>query len=94
MLKNQNKKGQGVREVQTREGRGGWGGERERERERENSKPLILKDSSDRSIWTYVTASPCYTTNTNKHDYTTNREREREIKNFILQVCSLVSVKT
>ena len=38
-----------------------------------NSKTLILKDSSVWSIWTYVTASPCYTTiNTNKHDYTTN----------------------
>ena len=38
-------------------------GERERERERErensNSKTLILKDSSVRSIWTYLTASPC-----------------------------------
>ena len=30
------------------------------------------KDNSVRSIWTYLTASPCYTTNTNKHDYTTN----------------------
>ena len=38
-----------------------------------NAKTLILKDSSVRSIWTYLTASPCYTTNTNKHDYTTNR---------------------
>ena len=45
--------------------------ERERERERSNSKTLILKDSSVRSIWTYLTASPCYTTNTNKHDNTT-----------------------
>ena len=36
--------------------------ERERERERENSnsnsKTLILKGSSVRSIWTYLTASP------------------------------------
>ena len=63
--------------------------ERERERERErqthrhtdtqthrensNSKTLILKDSSVRSIWTYLTASPCYSTNISKHDYTTNR---------------------
>jgi len=35
------------------------------------------------SIWTYLTASPCCTTNTNKHDNTTNkyyniRQRERE----------------
>ena len=37
--------------------------ERERERERENSKTLILKDSSIRSILTYLTA----------------REREREV---------------
>ena len=32
------------------------------------------QDSSVRSIWTYLTASPCYTTNTNKRE----RERERE----------------
>ena len=40
-----------------------------------NSKTLTLKDSSVRSIWTYLTltVSPCYTTNTNKHDYTRNR---------------------
>ena len=37
---------------------------------------LILKDSSVRSIWTYLTASPCYTTNTNVHDYTTNRYKQ------------------
>ena len=50
-------------------------GERERERERENSnsKTLILKDNSGWSIWTYPTASPCYITNTNKHDNTTNK---------------------
>ena len=54
-------------------------------------KTLILKDSSVRSIWTYLTASPCYITHTNKHGYTrerssvrlerdrqTDRERERE----------------
>ena len=56
--------------------------ERQRETETEtdnsNSKTLILKDSSVRSIWTYLTASPCYTTNTNKHDNTINKERERE----------------
>ena len=39
-----------------------------------NSKTLILKDSSVRSIWIYLTASPCYTANTNnKHDNTTNK---------------------
>ena len=43
------------------------------ERERASSKTLILKDSSVRSIWTYLTASPCYATNTNKQ-----RERERD----------------
>ena len=40
----------------------------ERERENSNSKTLILKDSSVGSIWTYLTASPYYTT---------NKERER-----------------
>ena len=57
--------------------------ERERERgggrERERERTLILKDSSVGSIWTYLTTSPCCTTNTNKHDYTTNRY-EREIE--------------
>ena len=52
------------------------GGRRERggERENSNSKSLILKDSSVRSIWTYLTltASPCYTTNINKQDDTTD----------------------
>ena len=52
--------------------------EREQERENSNSKTVILKDSSVRSIWTYLTASLFYTTNTNKHDNTT-REREREM---------------
>ena len=33
-----------------------------RERENSNSKTLILKDSMVRSIWAYLTASPCYTT--------------------------------
>ena len=52
-------------------------------RENPNSKTLILKDSSVRSIWTYLTASLCYAINTNKHNKTTNiisiiRERERE----------------
>ena len=63
-------------------GEGGLGGARETqrdksggggERENSNSKSLILKDSSVRSIWTYLTAGPCYTTNTNMHDYTTKR---------------------
>ena len=40
-------------------GGGGGGG-----RGDSNSKTLILKDSSVRSIWPYLTASPCYSTNT------------------------------
>ena len=52
--------------------------ERQRDRENSNSKTLILKDSSVRSIWTYLTASPCYTTKTNKRDKTTNRYSRRE----------------
>ena len=32
---------------------------RQNERENSNSKTLILKDSSVRSIWTYLTASLC-----------------------------------
>ena len=35
---------------------GGGGGD-------SNSETLILKDSSVRSIWPYLTASPCYSTN-------------------------------
>ena len=44
------------------------------QRERENSNTLMLKDSSGRSIWTYLTASPCYTTN---RDRQTDRQTER-----------------
>ena len=43
-----------------------------------NSKTLILKDSNIMSIWTYLTASPCYTTNTNKHDNNTNKYYKRD----------------
>ena len=35
-------------------------------------KTLIFKESGIMSIWTYLIASPCYTANTNKQDYTTN----------------------
>ena len=35
------------------------GGERVRERTRTRKLQLILNDSSVRSIWTYLTASPC-----------------------------------
>ena len=57
--------------------------EREREMKSErktamlNSKTLILKDSSIRSSWNYLTASRCYTTNTNKHDYTKNMHQHK-----------------
>ena len=67
----------GEREGQTGRERGG---ERERRRKRqthtenENENTLILKDCSVRSIWTYLTASPCYSTNASKHDDTTNRD--------------------
>ena len=49
-----------------------------RKREREQ-KTLTLKDSSVRSIWTNLTASRCYTTKINKHDYTTNRYYKQPI---------------
>ena len=52
--------------------------QREGEGGNSNSKTLIIKDSSVRSIWTCLTASPCYSTNTNKHGYTTNRYYERD----------------
>ena len=55
--------------------------DRQTDRQRElnsNSKTLILKDSSVRSVWAYLTASPCYNTNINKHDNITNKERDRE----------------
>ena len=44
------------------------------------SKTLILKDSSVMSILTYLTVSPCYTTETNKHDSTTNSEDHAVLK--------------
>ena len=43
--------------MEERRGRGGATQTRTRK--------LILKDSSVRSVCTYLTASPCYTTNTN-----------------------------
>ena len=57
-----------------------------------NSKTLILKDSSVRSIWTYLTASPCYTTNTNKHDNTTNIiSTIKQLINAVSQLINAVS---
>jgi len=46
--------------------------ERERERERELKLELENLNTCVRFIWTYLTTSPCYTTNTNKHN-TTNK---------------------
>ena len=40
-----------------------------------NSKTLLLKDSSIRSVWTRLTASPRYTTNTNKHEGKVRKKR-------------------
>ena len=59
----------------------------ERKKKKQNSKTLILKDSSVRSIWTYLTASPCCTTNTNKHDYTVNRyyKHDKQLINAVSQ---------
>ena len=37
-------------------------------RENSSSKTLILKDSRVRSIWTYLTATPCYTTRQREKD--------------------------
>ena len=65
------REGKGERSRDGERERGGKKREGERENSNSNSKTLILKDSSVRFIWTYLTASPCYTTNTNMHDYTT-----------------------
>ena len=69
------------REREKKRERGGQRRERGGEGERKRtwySKTLILKDSSVRSIWTYLTASPCYTTNTNKLKRERERQRDRE----------------
>ena len=50
-----------------------------------NSKTLILKDSSVRSIWTCLTASPCYAKNTNKHVNTTDIITNKQLINAISQ---------
>ena len=51
---------------------------REGGRENWNWKTLMLKDSSVRSIWTYLTASPCYTS---------ERERSRKGKRETKEGC-------
>ena len=58
-------------------------GERERENSNSTSKTLMLKDSSVRSIWTYLTASPCYNTKRERDrdrqtDRQTDRQRQRQ----------------
>ena len=63
------------RERGEEEGEGGGG---DGERENSNSKPLVPKDSSVRSIWTYLIAIPCYATSTNKHEYATSRYYDRQ----------------
>ena len=65
-----------------RERRGERGRERGRERDRlegenSNSKTLILKDSSVRFIWTYLTASPERETE-RERDRQTNRQADRQ----------------
>ena len=70
------------------------GGREEGERENSNSKTLILKDNSVRSIWTYLTVSPCYTT-----DRQTETERQRQNSNsnsktLILKDSSVRSIWT
>ena len=62
-----------------------------------NLKALILKDSSVRPIWTYSTASPRSTTNTNKHDNTTNKYyKHKQLINAVsqfLQMCRNITIK-
>ena len=70
--------------------------EGERERENSNSKIWVLKGSSVRSIWTYLTASPGYTTNTvsttiphtgiiSTNKQLRERKREREFNSFLAE---------
>ena len=47
-------------------------------RQNSNSKTSVLKDSSVGSIWTYLTASPCYATNTEtERDRQADRQTDR-----------------
>ena len=50
--------------------------------ENSNSETLILKDTSVRSIWTCLTASPCYSTNKEdkEEEEETNENEEKEDK--------------
>ena len=58
--------------------KGGGGGGKKGEYLNSSSKTLILKDSSIRSTYTHLTASPCYTTNTDKHGNITNNTSMNE----------------
>ena len=48
-------------------------------------KTLILKDSRVRSIWTCLTASPCYSTNTSIHIYQKHIGINKQLINAVLQ---------
>ena len=63
------------------------GREREKDRDNSSSKTLILRDCGVRSIWTYLTASPCYATNRNKHDDRTTdiMNRNKQLINAVAQ---------
>ena len=66
-----------------------------KKRENLNSKTLTVKDSSIRSFWTCLTASPCSTANTNKHNNTTNRSIKQLINTVsrFLQTCRNIRIK-
>ena len=59
-----------------------------------NSKTLILKDSSARSIWTYLTASSCFTTNTTipQTIISTIKQSINAVSQF-LQLCINITIK-
>ena len=70
--------------------------ERERERERSKSKTLIFKDSSIRSDWTYLTASPCYSTdiqrtNTEYYNYLPTHMCCRIINQMLIAYISYIT---
>ena len=52
--------------------------ETETDRQTDRQSSNIELDCSFMSICTNLTASPCYTTNTNKHDYTANKSYKHE----------------
>ena len=52
--------------------------DRQTDRQTDRQSSNIELDCSFMSICTNLTASPCYTTNTNKHDYTANKSYKHE----------------